>query len=53
MTQDEAEMKKEFCKDLCNELVIKGEHSPIYPPWAVTLALQMIRLGWTKGDARK
>jgi len=40
--------RREFCKDLCAELIIKNDYTPIYPSWAMDLALQMVRLGWKK-----
>ncbi len=48
MSKVDKALRIEFCRDLCNELVIKGDYPPVYPPWAKELALHMTRLGWTK-----
>lgn len=47
------QLRIEFCKDLCNELVVAGDYPPEYPPWAKALALHMTRLGWTKATAER
>ncbi len=41
-------MQRAFCKDLCEELIIDKNLSPVYPAWAMILAYHMIRLGWAK-----
>lgn len=48
MISNNKEIEREFCKDLCNELLSVGGLPPEYPPWAKALALHMIRMGWKK-----
>lgn len=44
-------LKTEFCKDVCNELLVNyPERAVDYPLWAQALATQMIRIGWIKLD---
>ena len=47
-TSELYELRKEFCKDLCTDLVIEGDRLPNYPEWALQLSLRMVRRGWRK-----
>lgn len=51
MTRSQKAIRTEFCKDICDKMMMEDDPMPVYPVWVIKLALHMTRRGWTKPSA--